>query len=127
MDTTVIPYGEHDIITLVVDPILRPLLSDSKYRLRWPKINAEERRCRTRRTERPDAIISHVSDLMFSESRAFGEAKSETADFKHIAIDFMRLAVFGKGCIDVNKMNKVLLFQIIGKDYYWINLVNRKE
>ncbi|KAI7858983.1 hypothetical protein BDC45DRAFT_433388, partial [Circinella umbellata] len=45
---------------------------------------------------------------------AFGEAKSETADFKHTAIDFTRLAVFGKDCIDVNKMNKVLLFQIIG-------------
>ncbi|CDH54442.1 predicted protein [Lichtheimia corymbifera JMRC:FSU:9682] len=106
--------GEHDIIALVVDIILRPIFSGYSSRLRWPEINAEERKCRTNRVERPDAILSDIEDMQFTRSRVFREVKPEDADSRSMGVDFVRIAVFGKDAIDCHMLNKVLLFQVIG-------------
>ncbi|CDH57262.1 hypothetical protein RO3G_07068 [Lichtheimia corymbifera JMRC:FSU:9682] len=106
--------GEHDLISLVIDPVLRPIFSDEHNRLRWPEVNAEERKCRTKRIERPDALLSCIHDLQFSHTRAFGEVKPISADNRSIALDFARLSVFGKDAIDVSKLNRVISFQAIG-------------
>lgn len=111
------PLGEHDVISLVLDLVLRPMLSDENSRLRWPEINADERRCRTQRIERPDGIISDISNLQFMKARAFGEVKPSNVDNRSAAIDLVRLCVFGKDNIDVHKADKVLLFHVIGKEF----------
>lgn len=80
-----------------------------------PETNAEERKCRTTRVERPDAILSDIEDMQFTRSRVFGEVKPEDADSRSMGVDFVRIAVFGKDAIDHHKLNKVLLFQVIGK------------
>lgn len=83
-----------------------------------PEVNAEERKCRTKRIERPDALLSCIHDLQFSHTRAFGEVKPISADNRSIALDFARLSVFGKDAIDVSKLNRVISFQAIGKEWY---------
>ncbi|KAI7877015.1 hypothetical protein K492DRAFT_181198 [Lichtheimia hyalospora FSU 10163] len=106
--------GEHDVIALVVDLILRPILSGFSSRLRWPEINAEERKFRTRRVERPDASLSDIEEMQPTKSRIFGEVKPEDADSCSMGVDFVRIGVFGKDAIDQHKLNKVILFQAIG-------------
>lgn len=80
-----------------------------------PEINAEERKCRTNRVERPDAILNDIEDMQFTRSRVFGEVKPEDTDSRSMGVDFVRIAVFGKDAIDCHMLNKVLLFQVIGK------------
>ncbi|KAL1933422.1 hypothetical protein VTP01DRAFT_7512 [Rhizomucor pusillus] len=74
--------GGHDVISCVLDPILRPLFSSGSCRLRC------ERKCRMRRVERPDAILSDIQGLSFGRSRVFGEVKSKAADERSKAMNF---------------------------------------
>lgn len=53
-----------------------------------PEINASERKCRMRRVERPDAILSDIQGLSFGRSRVFGEVKSKAADERSKAMNF---------------------------------------
>lgn len=41
--------------------------------------------------------------------------KPNGADSRSMGVDFVRIGVFGKDAIDQHKLNKVILFQAIGK------------
>ncbi|KAI7853839.1 hypothetical protein BDC45DRAFT_510241 [Circinella umbellata] len=106
---------EHDLIHNIIDPVLRPFISSSQCRLRWPEVNADIRKCRTNRTQRPDAILSEVEGVKYSSCIAYGEAKGTDSDNHGRAVDLVRLGIFGKDCLDANRLNHVILFQIIGE------------
>lgn len=63
-------------------------------------------------------MLTTIDSNVFGKSLMFGEVKPCNADSNLKAMDLLRLAVFGKDAIDVNKWNKVLLFQIIGNYIY---------
>ncbi|KAI9275440.1 hypothetical protein BDA99DRAFT_495467 [Phascolomyces articulosus] len=115
--------GEHDVISLVIDLILRPLLSSNTQRLRWPETNAKERVCRTKRLARPDSILSKIDSLAFSNSRMFGEVKGWDASDNLCAIDLMRLVKFAKDTIDTTRVDKVMVFHAIGTSLTFYNVL----
>ncbi|KAG2223621.1 hypothetical protein INT45_009980 [Circinella minor] len=108
------PLGEHDIIPLVIDLILRPLLSSGERRLRWPEINTDERTCRTKRVQRPDSVLNDIDSLAFGCSRLFGEVKPDAATDRLNAIDLLRLSRFAKDAIDFSRAKQIITFQAVG-------------
>ncbi|KAI7855754.1 hypothetical protein BDC45DRAFT_75862 [Circinella umbellata] len=109
---------EHDLIHNIIDPVLRSFLSSSTCRLRWPEVNADVRKYRTTRTQRPDAMISEVKGVQYSKCVAYGEAKAANMDNHGKGVDLIRLAVFGKDCIDAYKLNHVITFQIAAVTFF---------
>ena len=77
-------------------------------------MNADVRKYRTTRTQRPDAMISKVKGVQYLKCVAYGEAKAANTDNHGKGVDLIRLAVFGKDCIDAYKLNHVITFQIAG-------------
>ncbi|KAG1335627.1 hypothetical protein G6F62_006576 [Rhizopus arrhizus] len=65
---------------------------------------------------RPDAVISKRQQLGYEGSIGYGEAKVNQGSSSRclLCMDTLRLAIFNKNAIDVNKLEGVLAFQIHG-------------
>lgn len=109
--------GEYELFTVYFDPILCALLSnpDKNVLLRWSNITAYEAR-----EMRPDATISRLCQHDFGPSLGFGEVKLERASTGKHALyhDLLRLAIFAKDTVDVNKLQVALTFQIKGYNFF---------
>ncbi|KAF1799050.1 hypothetical protein FB192DRAFT_1248942, partial [Mucor lusitanicus] len=104
--------GENELTCSYFDPILSRLLANpaNGVHLRWSDITTAE----TPR-QRPDAVISKMKQLSFGPSLGFGEAKvKSTANYGDLCHDLLRLALFSKESIDMNKLAGCLSFQIHG-------------
>ncbi|KAI9261944.1 hypothetical protein EDC94DRAFT_635030 [Helicostylum pulchrum] len=105
--------GEYELFTMYFDPILSSLLSDPERNvlLRWSNITSEESG-----SLRPDATISKIHQRDFGPSFGFGEVKvAYTSTDNHaLCHDLLRLGVFSKDTIDINKLQAALTFQIHG-------------
>ena len=49
---------------------------------------------------------------------AYGEAKEASADNHGKGVDLVRLAIFGRGCIDTHMLNHVIIFYILNQPCY---------
>ncbi|CEG75933.1 hypothetical protein RMATCC62417_10904 [Rhizopus microsporus] len=64
---------------------------------------------------RRDAVIGEKQQLSFGSSVGYGEAKIQQGYCsKSLCLDTLRLAIFTKNAIDVNKLDGALAFQIHG-------------
>ncbi|KAI8968899.1 hypothetical protein BDF20DRAFT_996011 [Mycotypha africana] len=64
---------------------------------------------------RPDAVISEKRQMSFGNSVGYGEAKTlQGSCSKSLCLDTLRLAIFTKNAIDINKLDGALTFQIHG-------------
>lgn len=94
------------------DPLLSCLISDPDrlIHLRWTNAIPTEKG-----KARPDAVISEKQQLSFGSSIGFGEAKTQQGSCsKLLCLDTLRLAIFTKNAIDINKLDGALVFQIHG-------------
>ncbi|CAO3601323.1 unnamed protein product [Absidia cylindrospora] len=106
---------ENELWNTYYDPLLSCLVSDPNRRvhLRWTNAVPLEGG-----SSRPDAIISQKEQLEYGASMGHGEVKVNQ-DYHHaskypLCMDTLRLAIFNKNAIDVNKLNGTLAFQIHG-------------
>lgn len=60
-------------------------------------------------------MIGDIEILGYLRCPAYRETKAEDADNRNKTIDLIRLAVLAKDCVDSSKMNKVIVFQVIGE------------
>ena len=70
-------------------------------------------------------MVSEIKGVQYAKCIAYGEAKAVNTDIHGKGVDLVRLAVFSKDCIDVNKLNHVVAFQIVGKfgvDYILVSV-----
>lgn len=67
---------------------------------------------------RPDAVISKRQQLEYEGSIGYGEAKVNQGNSSRyfLCMDTLRLAIFSKNAIDMNKLEGALAFQIHGKE-----------
>ncbi|KAI9249433.1 hypothetical protein BDA99DRAFT_564396 [Phascolomyces articulosus] len=65
-----------------------------------PEINADERKCRTQRVQRPGSVLSVIDLLTFGRTHLFSEVKPDTVTNCPNAIDLLRLSRFAKDAID---------------------------
>ncbi|KAG2217463.1 hypothetical protein INT45_011899 [Circinella minor] len=87
------------------------LLQHQRNSAERPEVNADVRRCRTTRTQRPDAMVLEVKGVHYAKCIAYGKAKAANTDIHGKGVDLdVRLAVFSKNYIDVNKLNHVVAF-----------------
>ncbi|KAG0165295.1 hypothetical protein DFQ29_001671, partial [Apophysomyces sp. BC1021] len=105
--------SESELWSTYFDPILSCLVSDPEkfIHLRWTNTIPPEKG-----KTRPDAVISEKPQLEFGNSVGHGEAKINQGNGSKYALcmDTLRLAVFSKDAIDVNKLKAALAFQIHG-------------
>ncbi|KAL0074353.1 hypothetical protein J3Q64DRAFT_1606276, partial [Phycomyces blakesleeanus] len=85
---------------------------DRPVQFRWSNTSSSE----SGSDKRPDAIISNVTQLEFDSALGFGEAKKVERNCNTYGLchDLLRLAIFTKNMIDINKLNESLSFQIHG-------------
>ncbi|KAG1144897.1 hypothetical protein G6F37_012230 [Rhizopus arrhizus] len=116
--------GESELTCSYFDPILSRLLANpaSGVHLRWSDITVAE----TPR-QRPDAVISKMRQLSFGPSLGFGEAKVQSTPNYDLCHDLLRLALFGKESIDMNKLAGCLSFQIHGNAIQYNNWMSLKD
>ncbi|ORY94195.1 hypothetical protein BCR43DRAFT_532175 [Syncephalastrum racemosum] len=93
--------GEDELTCSYCDPVLSRLLANPAdgVHLRWSDIIVPETP-----KQRPDAVISKMRQLSFGPSLGFGEAKVQNAAGYDLCHDLLRLAVFSKESIDLNKL-----------------------
>ncbi|KAI9357484.1 hypothetical protein BD770DRAFT_410800 [Pilaira anomala] len=105
--------GEYELFSMYFDPLLSALFSDpdKNVLLRWSNLTCDESA-----DKRPDAIISKIQQREFGQSLGFGEVKlaRPTTDNHALCLDLLRLGVFCKDTIDINKLQAALAFQING-------------
>ncbi|KAG1168326.1 hypothetical protein G6F70_002080 [Rhizopus microsporus] len=92
------------------DPLLSCLISDPDrlIHLRWTNAIPMEKG-----KNRPDAVISEKQQMSFGNSVGYGEAKTQQGSCsKSLCLDTLRLAIFTKNAIDINKLDGALAFQI---------------
>lgn len=96
------------------DPLLSCLICDPDrlVHLRWANVIPTEGG-----KSRPDEIIAKKQQLEYEGSIGHGEVKVNQGNASKylLCMDTLRLAVFNKNAIDVNKLNGSLAFQIHGK------------
>jgi hypothetical protein len=111
-DSTTI--GEAELWSTYFDPILSVLVADPEksVQFQWSNTSSPE----SGSDKRPDAIISTVTQLEFNSELGFGEAKKVEKDCNANGLcrDLLRLAIFTKNTVDINKLNASLSFQIHG-------------
>jgi hypothetical protein len=111
-DSTTI--GEAELWSTYFDPMLSVLITDPEksVQLRWSNTSSPE----SGSNNRPDAIISNIIQLGFNFSLGFGEAKKveKNCNTYDLCRDLLRLAIFTKNTIDINKLHASLSFQIHG-------------
>jgi hypothetical protein len=64
--------------------------------------------------QRPGAVVSKMYQLSFGASLGFGEAKIEDIPAHALCHDLLRITLFTKESIDINKLEACLTFQIHG-------------
>ena len=111
----------HDAVTETVlwstyyDPVLYCLVSDPDklVHLRWTNSLPNENG-----KSQPDAVISVMPHLEFTNSIGFGEAKvnKQSGARYRLCVDTLRLITFCKNATDVNKLDGTIAFQFNGKD-----------
>ncbi|KAI8077892.1 uncharacterized protein B0P05DRAFT_491808 [Gilbertella persicaria] len=104
--------SETELWNTYFDPLLSCLISDPDrlIHLRWTNVIPMEKG-----KSRPDAVISEKLQLSFGSSVGYGEAKAQQGSCtKLLCLDTLRLAIFTKNAIDINKLDGALAFQIHG-------------
>ncbi|CAO3703644.1 unnamed protein product [Rhizopus stolonifer] len=121
----VINLSESELWSTYFDPLLSCLISDPDrlVHLRWTNAIPNEKG-----KSRPDAVISEKPQLVFGGSVGYGEAKTrQGCCSKLLCLDTLRLAIFTKNAIDVNKLDGALAFQIHGLNItFYLNQVTAK-
>ncbi|KAG1450887.1 hypothetical protein G6F46_011695 [Rhizopus delemar] len=103
---------ESELWSTYFDPLLSCLISDPDrlIHLRWTNAIPMEKG-----KNRPDAVISEKRQMSFGNSVGYGEAKTlQGSCSKSLCLDTLRLAIFTKNAIDINKLDGALAFQIHG-------------
>ncbi|KAL0080214.1 hypothetical protein F4703DRAFT_1777642 [Phycomyces blakesleeanus] len=105
--------SESELWSTYFDPLLSCLICDPEklVHLRWTNaIPSEGGKLR------PDAIISKRQQLEYEGSIGYGEVKINQGSSSRylLCMDTLRLAIFNKNAIDVNKLDGALAFQIHG-------------
>ncbi|KAL0087515.1 hypothetical protein J3Q64DRAFT_1738072 [Phycomyces blakesleeanus] len=105
--------SESELWSTYFDPLLSCLICDPEklVHLRWTNaIPSEGGKLR------PDAIISKRQQLEYEGSIGHGEVKINQGSSSRylLCMDTLRLAIFNKNAIDVNKLDGALAFQIHG-------------
>ncbi|KAI8976807.1 hypothetical protein BDB01DRAFT_727373 [Pilobolus umbonatus] len=101
---------ESELWSTYFDPLLSCIISDPDrlIHLRWTNTIPLEKG-----KSRPDAVISEKRQLTFGSNVGYGEAKREQGFCrKSLCLDTLRLAIFTKNAIDINKLDGALAFQI---------------
>ncbi|CEP15594.1 hypothetical protein [Parasitella parasitica] len=104
--------SESELWSTYFDPLLSCLISDPDrlIHLRWTNALPMEKG-----KNRPDAVISEKRQMSFGNSVGYGEAKTlQGSCSKSLCLDTLRLAIFTKNAIDINKLDGALAFQIHG-------------
>lgn len=106
--------SESELWSTYFDPVLSCIVSDPDklVHLRWTnKMTPEGSK------SRPDAIISEMKQLEYSGSLGLGEVKVNQGSASKFLLcqDLLRLAIFSKNTINVNKLEAAIAFQIHGK------------
>lgn len=96
---------------------------DRLVHLRWTNATPNEKG-----KSRPDVVISEKPQLVFGGSVGYGEAKTQQGCCsKLLCLDTLRLAIFTKNAIDINKLDGALAFQIHGFNItFYLNQVTAK-
>ncbi|SAM00143.1 hypothetical protein [Absidia glauca] len=106
--------SETELWSTYFDPVLSCLICDPDrlIHLRWTNTIPTEKG-----KSRPDAVISQKPQLEFEGSVGHGEAKRQqgNGNKESLCMDTLRLSIFNKNTIDVNKLDAALAFQIHGK------------
>ncbi|KAI7903722.1 uncharacterized protein BX663DRAFT_485824 [Cokeromyces recurvatus] len=117
--------SESELWSTYFDPLLSCLISDPDrlVHLRWTNTIPNEKG-----KSRPDAVISEKTLLKFGNNVGYGEAKTQQGCCsKLLCLDTLRLAIFTKNAIDVNKLDGALGFQIHGFNItFYLNQVTAK-
>jgi hypothetical protein len=105
--------SESELWSTYFDPLLSCLICDPErlVHLRWTNsIPIEGGKLR------PDAIIAKKQQLEYDHSVGHGEVKVNRGNTSKylLCMDTLRLAIFNKNAIDVNKLDGSLAFQIHG-------------
>ncbi|CEP09818.1 hypothetical protein [Parasitella parasitica] len=107
---------ESELWNTYFDPLLSCLICDPEklVHLRWTNATPSEGG-----KSRPDSVISKRQQLVYKGSIGYGEAKVNQGSSSRyfLCMDTLRLAIFSKNAIDVNKLEGALAFQIHG---FWI-------
>ncbi|KAI7900550.1 uncharacterized protein BX663DRAFT_516838 [Cokeromyces recurvatus] len=104
--------SESELWSTYFDPLLSCLISDPDrlIHLRWTNAIPMEKG-----KNRPDAVISEKRQMSFGYSVGYGEAKTlQGSCSKSLCLDTLRLAIFTRNAIDINKLDGALAFQIHG-------------
>ncbi|KAI8973346.1 hypothetical protein BDF20DRAFT_1002337 [Mycotypha africana] len=103
--------SESELWNTYFDPLLSCLICDPEklVHLRWTNATPSEGG-----KLRPDAVISKRQQLEYEGSVGYGEAKviQGSSSRYSLCMDTLRLAIFSKNAIDVNKLEGALAFQI---------------
>lgn len=106
--------GENELWSTYFDPLLSSLIGDPEWlvHLHWTNTIPNEKG-----KPWPNAVISEKKkkQLVFGSSVGYGEAKIQQGCSKSLRLDTLRLTIFTKNAIDVNKLDGALVFQIHGK------------
>ncbi|KAG1469183.1 hypothetical protein G6F56_003400 [Rhizopus delemar] len=109
--------SESELWNTYFDPLLSCLICDPEklVHLRWTNATPSEGG-----KLRPDAVISKRQQLEYEGSIGYGEAKVNQGSSSRyfLCMDTLRLAIFSKNAIDVNKLEGALAFQIHGKELF---------
>ncbi|KAG2233534.1 hypothetical protein INT48_007136 [Thamnidium elegans] len=98
-------YGQKRLLYGIIN-----LDPDRLIHLRWTNAIPMEKG-----KNRPDAVISEKQQMSFGNSVGYGEAKTRQGSCsKSLCLDTLRLAIFTKNAIDINKLDGALAFQIHG-------------
>ncbi|KAI8642928.1 hypothetical protein BD408DRAFT_365863 [Parasitella parasitica] len=100
--------SESELWNTYFDPLLSCIISDPDrlIHLRWTNSTPMEKG-----KSRPDAVISEKQQMSFGNSVGYGEAKSQQGSCsKSLCLDTLRLAIFTKNAIDINKLDGALAF-----------------
>lgn len=88
-------------------------IADIKMSANRPEINADVRKCRTTRIQRPNPMVSEVKGVQYSKCIAYRNVKAANTDNHVQGVDLVLLEVFGKGEIDAYWLNHVITFQVV--------------
>ncbi|CAO3640917.1 unnamed protein product [Cunninghamella blakesleeana] len=104
--------SETELWSTFFDPLLSCLICDPErlVHLRWKNTIPIEGG-----KSQPDAIISKKQQLEYEGSIGYGEVKVNQGSSRYsLCMDTLRLAIFSKNAIDINKLDGALAFQIHG-------------
>ncbi|KAL9539415.1 hypothetical protein MBANPS3_010269 [Mucor bainieri] len=111
--------NETDMKIRYIQPIMKYFgndLDSEEFMMRYPERNPVERKLYKHDVQRPDAIVSKLSQGEHTENIGYMEVKSSYyANRKRaLMMDMYRLVYFARNSIDVSSLNGPLLMQVVG-------------